>query len=345
MLRKHLCWMIPALILLWMPQQATHAQDFFGDGWTAQYYDNANLTGSPVLTQNITRLDLNFGEGSPGEGVPADNFSAVFTTNETFQAGTRYEFVAEVDEGVRVIVGGATLIDQFGGGGTFSAVATPSGTQEVRVEYREGGGSASIRFFWRIAVDVAPVLPPGALPATVIRASVLVVRDAPFLGAGRITTIRRGETYAVIGRDPDARWFFLDLGDVQGWAFGYYLFIDGNEFNPPVLSPFNLGGIDSTDVVVRAISGLKLRAEPNVNSPQIGRVIWGDIMPVTGRSEFGSWYQVVYKDTPGWVFAPFTEPVQGNIDEVPVLPGTGRAVQAGDPTYDITGEGEIDETQ
>ncbi|MEM6281735.1 MAG: SH3 domain-containing protein [Chloroflexota bacterium] len=345
MLRKPLFWIVPVLMLLWMPPQATHAQDFFGDGWQAQYFDNANLSGTPVLSEPLTRLDLNFGDGSPGEAVPSDNFSAIFTTNETFQAGTNYEFVAEVDEGVRVIVGGATLIDQFNSGpGTYSAVARPSGTQEVRVEYREGGGNASIRFFWRVVAAAELVLPPGALAATVVEASVLVVRDGPGISAGRVTTIRRGETYAAIGRDPEARWFLLDLGTRQGWAFGFYLFIDGNEFNVPVVSAFDLGGIEPTDVVVRSVSGIRLRAEPNIESAQIGRINWGDVMVVTGRSEFGSWYQVVFKDTPGWIFAPLTEPVQGDINSVPVLPGTGRGAQAANPDYDITGAGTIDET-
>jgi uncharacterized protein YraI len=343
MLRKHLFCFTAALILLALPQHITQAQDFYGDGWNAQYFDNENLAGSPIATQPLVRLDLQFGDGSPAEGVPADNFSAVYTTNEFFSANTFYEFVIEADEGVRLTVGGATLIDQFrSGGGTFTATIQGGGTREIRVEYREGSGNAFIRVFWRISnAPPPPVFPAGALPAVVVGTTSLVVRDAPFIGAGRITSIKRGETYAVIGRDPSARWFLLQLPDRQGWAFGYYLFIDGNEFNAPVFSPFNFAGVVTSDIVVRAIDGIRLREGPNVGTPQIGRITPGDIMTVTGRSEYGSWYQVVYKDTSGWVFSPLTEFVQGEYDSVPVIRGAGRNVPpTADPDYDIGVDGE-----
>lgn len=320
----------------------SHAQDFFGDdNWNAQYFDNPTLSGSPILTRNETRLDLRFGDQSPSPEVPNDRFSAIFTTTETFQADTTYEFVANVDDGVRVIVGGITVIDQFNSPpGTYTGQLRIQGQQEIRVEYREDSGNAAIEFFWRIAPPPPPPpVPPGAVTGTVIRATSLVVREAPYLSAPRIRSIRRGETYVVIGRDPDARWFLLDLGDVQGWAWGYYLFIDGNEFTPPVAGPFTLAGVSETGVVVQAVAGLKLRAEPNVTSAQIGRITWGALLPVTGRSERGSWYQVVWLDTQGWVFAPYTEPVEGDIESVPFVPGSGALIQIGpaaDPDYDIT---------
>jgi uncharacterized protein YraI len=165
------------------------------------------------------------------------------------------------------------------------------------------------------------------------------VRDAPYLSGTRLGTIQRGETYVVLGRDPDARWFLLDLGEIEGWAWGYYLFIDGNEFDPPVTGPFTLAGVGDANTIVQATAGLKLRAEPNVTSAQIGRITWGALLPVTGRSERGSWYRVVWKGTEGWIFAPYTDPVEGDIERVPFVPGSGALVQIGpaaEPNYDIT---------
>ncbi len=323
----------------------THAQDFFGNGWTAQYFDNTTLSGTPVLTRQETRIALQFGTGSPGVEVPADRFSAVFTTTENFQQSTDYEFVARADDGVRVIVGGAVVIDQFNGPpGTYSGRIRISGSQEIRVEYKEEVDNAFIEVFWRIAPPpTPPPIPPGAVAATVVRASVLIVRDGPSLGANRVGTIRRGEVYVVVGRDPDARWFLLDLGDRQAWAWGFYLFIDGNEFKPPVVGPFAVSdGITDVPLVVRSISGLKLRAEPNTQSAQIGRIEWGATMPVVGRSERGSWYLVIWKGTEGWVFSPFTEPVQGSLNDVPFVPGSGDLIRIGpaaEPSYDISVDG------
>ncbi|MCU0476043.1 MAG: SH3 domain-containing protein [Anaerolineae bacterium] len=167
-----------------------------------------------------------------------------------------------------------------------------------------------------------PFIPAGALTATVIRASVLNVRDAPSTGGNRLGRILRGETYAVLGRDADARWFLLQLGGYQGWAYGYYLFVNGNEFNAPVTSPFGtLGvpaGVVDTGVVAQSRATLVLRDVPSVAGNQIGRVTWGAFLPVVGRTGDGFWYQVVWKGTVGWVYSPYTELTQGDLNAVPV---------------------------
>ncbi len=331
-----------ALCAMAVPTPPAHAQDFFGDGWTVDYYDNANLSGSPVFTDNVSRVDINFGESSGGGSVPVDNFSAVFTTTEIFQSNTTYEFVATADEGVRVIVGGQTVIDAFAGPpGTYSGTIATVGSQTIRVEFRELTGTANISVFWRIAAPAARTFPPGAITATVINASALVVREQPFLSGTRIGTVRRGETFLVVGRDADARWFLLELADGRrGWAWGFYLFIDANEFNAPVVNPFTLDGIDDAQFVVQTIDGPRLRAEPNLISPQIGRIDFGVLLPVLGRCEVGEWYLVRFKDTDGWIFAPLTRPVQGNINSVPFVPGcadlVNRTAPAADPNYDIS---------
>jgi len=311
------------------------AQDNFGSNYQAEYYASPDLSGGPVLTRTEPRLDLNFGSGSPGEGVPADNFSARFTTNQNFAPGA-YEFVAQADDGVRVEVGGALIIDQLNAPpGTYTGqlIVEQGGDRQIRVEYREASGNASLRFFWRPAgpaptPTLVPV-PPGALLGTVVQASSLVIRDAPFLGANRVTSVRRGTQFAVIGRDPDARWYLVDAGGVQGWTWGFYVFVDGNEFSVPIAPPFTTRGApaSTTALAVQTTAVLKLRAEPNTSSAQIGRVGWGDKLPVIGRSERGSWYQVEFKNTVGWVFSPFTEVIQGDVNSVPFVPGSGALVQ------------------
>lgn len=181
-----------------------------------------------------------------------------------------------------------------------------------------------------------PPIPPGALTATVIRAGVLFAREAPFVGASVVGRVQIGETYAVVGRNPDATWYLLELGGRQGWAFGYYLHIDGNEFNADVRSPyFSDAESAAADVVVRAIANLKLREEPNVTSAQIGRVTWGAALPVLARSEVGSWYQVIWKDTTGWVFSPYTSVIEGDIDTVPFASSAALG-PAAEPEYDIS---------
>ncbi|MFZ4815742.1 MAG: PA14 domain-containing protein [Phototrophicaceae bacterium] len=327
-----------------------YAQDTYGTSWSAAYYNNADLSGTPVLTRTETRVDFSFGANSPSAEVQADNFSAAYATTFTFTAGS-YEFVAVADEGVRVFLNGATIIDQFSGAAGQTLTSTqelPEGAAQIRVEYREFTGDASIRFFWRASASATPstaqptplpVIPAGAQTATVVRAGVLIVRDAPFLGGNPVGRIRRGETYAVVGRDSDALWFLLDIGGRTGWAWGYYLHVEGNEYNPPVENPFTnfSAPADSASYTVQTISVIKLRAEPNVLSRQIGRVDWGIVLPVLARSDAGLWYQVVWEDTVGWVYTENTvRPFGGDINAVPIVQVGANGIEAAaNPPYSI----------
>lgn len=321
--------------------QDVGAQAFGGTNWTGQYYPNPNFTGSPTTTRVEQPILFNYGAGAPaGTTLPVDNFSVRWTSVQTFSAGT-YTFTAFGEDDVRVVINGGEILgfrfQDINGAQTFSATTfVQAGNVNITVEYVARTGNASIGFQWQLQsggggtfVPTAsptrtalPNIPPGALTATVIRASVLNTRDAPSLGGNRLGRILRGETYAVIGRNEDARWFLLQLGGYQAWAWGYYLFINGNEFNAPVRSPFGtIGvppGVTDTGVVAQAQSTMRLRAQPNVASAQIGRITWGGFLPVIGRSADGYWWQVVWKGTVGWMYSPFSKIIQGDLGNVPL---------------------------
>jgi hypothetical protein len=321
----------------------------FGVGWTGVFYNSTNFTGNVAATiTNINGLNFNW-PGAPiinGVVVPnvgENNFSARFTSSQTFVQG-RYQFTVTYDDNVRVLIDGANVFEDFSGGPvktrTFDRDMT-AGVHTLTVEFVEVTAEAVLQFQWFIAGTAptagptatpgptstpAPTSPPpvpsGALSATVIRAAVLNARSAPFLGADRVDRLLRGQTYAVVGRDPDARWFLLQLSNKQAWALGYYLAINGNEFNAPVVSAFVTQGnpAAATGVVAQTQAGMKLRAEPSVVSAQIGRITWGAILPVIGRSPNGEWWRVVWKGTEGWVYAPFLRIIEGDLNSVPVIP-------------------------
>jgi uncharacterized protein YraI len=334
----------------------TSAQEF-GTNWTAQFYNSNDLGGSVVQTiSGINGINFNWGTAQPTVNgtqvdVGPETFSIRFASTQNFQQGV-YNFTLSYDDGVRMFIDGAKVMDVFNGeaGGyttrsssfTYNMVA---GSHNLTVEYFDGVGNANIQVQWGLATGVTPVssatfgptptpgptntpaptslpsIPSGSITATVIRATVLNVRAAPSVYSDRIGTVRRGQTYAVIGRDDRARWFLVQLSGYQGWVFGYYLFINGNEFNVPVVSTYVLqdNPASISGVVARAYAGLKLRAQPTINSQQIGRIGWGDVMAVTGRSRSGEWLRVVWRGTTGWVYEPFTRIVEGDINAVPVV--------------------------
>jgi uncharacterized protein YraI len=318
------------------------AQSGLGTNWTGNYYSDSNFTNL-ALTRIDPVINFVFGQAAP-VGTPAgflpDNFSIRWTGAQTFSQSGTYRFTIARDEDAQVTFNGQVIIPFAGGVGnrTYSAdIPVVAGTYNIQVDYRELTGDAYVQFFWTLLTPGAggtpgitasptrtalPAIPPGALTATVIRAAVLNVRDAPSLGGGRLGRILRGETYQVVGRDENARWFLLQLGGYQGWAWGYYLAITGNEFNAPIRSPFGTigvpAGVQDTGVVGQSQSTLRLRAQPNVAATQTGRVTWGGFLPIIGRTADGFWYQVVWKGTIGWVYSPFVRITQGDLNAVPV---------------------------
>ncbi|MBK8027782.1 MAG: SH3 domain-containing protein [Chloroflexi bacterium] len=280
----------------------------FGTGWTAQYFNNTDLSGSPVLSGSAGEWhQLQLGSSSPRPGVVNDdNFSARYSSVQLFNAGT-YEFIVSSDDGVRVFIDGVLVLDRYIGRALttdrFQYTLT-AGTHSLVVEYFEGIDQAALQFQWflisggvtpgvgtsipgggfvtagptltasRIPPTPLPAIPPGALSGTVIRAQVLLVRSGPFLGAPVVDRVLRGQTYQVLGRDENSLWYLIQLSNTQGWVWHYYFNINGNSFNAPITNPFVTAGdpASQTGVVGQSEATLRLRAEPNVLSTQIGRI-------------------------------------------------------------------------
>ncbi|WP_174728994.1 PA14 domain-containing protein [Mesobacillus harenae] len=88
------------------------------DSWLAYYYPNSGLKGVPVAARTLApvgeskNLLEDFGLGSPGKGVPADHFSARYTTAKRIPAG-EYILRARADDGIRVYVDGKLVLDRW----------------------------------------------------------------------------------------------------------------------------------------------------------------------------------------------------------------------------------------
>jgi uncharacterized protein YraI len=332
----------------------------FGVNWTAAYFNcpsqppgtstidinTCTQVGAPTAIPS--GVNFNYAAGSPASGINADNFIVRYESVQTFQQGA-YDFIVASDDGVRIFIDGTLVWDRFIGRvfttDRFQQNMT-AGTHSLRIEFLEIIDTAQIQFqYYQVGVGggaiptspgvvvvgtplpptvvpptALPPIPPGALTATVIRASVLNVRAAPYLGAPRIGRILRGQTYAIVGRDERAEWFLLQLSGGQAWAWGYYLFVNGNEFNAPVVGDFTTSGDPAANApaTVQTEATLRLRAAPNILSQQIGRVPWGDILPVIGRTAGGDWYQVVFRGTIGWVVSSYVKVLEGDLNAIPI---------------------------
>lgn len=135
------------LLLALLPGLASAEQDEF---WTAKYWNNTGLGGSPVLVRQEDEINHNWGNGSPAGQVNRDYFSAQWKRKINLPAGT-YRFTATMDDGMQVWVAGQRIIDDWRDGEVRSISADiqlPDGDHDVLVKYYEAWGGAIARLTW-----------------------------------------------------------------------------------------------------------------------------------------------------------------------------------------------------
>jgi len=136
-------------------------------GFQAQYFANRNLDGAPVLTRSDDKVDFNWGGGSPGDGVPVDNFSARWSRTVTLGSDAVYAFDVTGDDGVRLFIDGQKVLDKWvqQGPTTYHVVrALGAGTHQIVLEYFEAGGGAIAKLDYGPTDEQPPPPPPPADP-------------------------------------------------------------------------------------------------------------------------------------------------------------------------------------
>ncbi len=106
--------------------------------WHAQYFDNASLSGSPVLVRDDPSLHFNWGTSSPGPSIPANYFSAKWDSVQVLPVSGNYSINVTSDDGIRVWIDGALVIDAWYDHSSAPLTATryyAAGSHNVHVEY------------------------------------------------------------------------------------------------------------------------------------------------------------------------------------------------------------------
>jgi len=134
------------------------------------FYRNTNLRGKPAKIRCERVINHSWGSGGPvvdkggvsgasgemdgksdglGETL-SDHFSARWIGKFRFDGGA-YTFHVRADDGVRMWVDGRSLIDQWNlhSAQEFSQnIDLPRGIHEVKIEYFENDGDATINVWW-----------------------------------------------------------------------------------------------------------------------------------------------------------------------------------------------------
>jgi hypothetical protein len=140
-----------------------------GNVWHIEYYPNLDWSGAPVFTQDVTGLNLNWNSGSPGPGVPAENFTARMTTSASFTPGV-YRFSIVADDEVVFLVDGSAVLDTRSQGlvgqNQFIDVAMTAGTHQLEVDYRQFTQADYVSVGWGLLPGPLPLAGPVTLPET-----------------------------------------------------------------------------------------------------------------------------------------------------------------------------------
>jgi len=126
---------------------------FFAGGIKAEFFNNKELSGKPV-EKSFDQINFDWGGEAPFEGFPEDNFSVRFSAS--IKAPVSGEFAIDVnsDDGVRLYFDGKQVINDWNDHAaftnTFKTKLEKDKTYNIKVEYYENGGSASVKLGWRL---------------------------------------------------------------------------------------------------------------------------------------------------------------------------------------------------
>ena len=118
--------------------------------WNGAYYSNVNLSGAPALVRNDADINFNWGRGAPAFGLPADGFAVRWTRSMIFEEGL-YRFHAAMDDGLRLYVDDNPVINAWTDGARRDVTGDfriSAGYHNLRVEYYELSGDASVQVWW-----------------------------------------------------------------------------------------------------------------------------------------------------------------------------------------------------
>ncbi len=125
--------------------------------WHAEYFNNRTLSGTPVVGRFEDKIFYNWGEGSPDPAINVDNFSATWNGNVYLDKSTVWRFVATTDDGMRVFINNAPIIDVWYDSQAHTIttdIYLQAGSYPIRVEYYEAGGGAVAQFSWYPATTI-----------------------------------------------------------------------------------------------------------------------------------------------------------------------------------------------
>lgn len=152
-----------------------------GIGLTGTYFDNLGFTGAARTRLDAT-VSFDWAGGAPAPGMGADTFSVRWSGQVRATVTGLHTFYTQSDDGVRLWVNGALLVDNWTDHAPTenqgSIQLTAGQKYDLRMEYYENGGGATAKLLWS-----APGLARQVIPRSQLHPYALLVAASTTLNA------------------------------------------------------------------------------------------------------------------------------------------------------------------
>lgn len=148
------------------PSPGPTAEPGNGNGLKGEYYSGTNFD-TLVMTRTDSVIDFNWGGGSPDSAMSSDGFSIRWTGELEPVYTDTYTIYENSDDGCRVYINNQAVIDRWEDHaaeeyeGTISLNAGQM--YDIRVEYYENGGDASMQLSWSSTWQEKEIIPQSRL--------------------------------------------------------------------------------------------------------------------------------------------------------------------------------------
>lgn len=119
-------------------------------GFKAEYFNNRELSGTPVITRTEKNVDHFWQEGQVVvEGIKANHFSARYSTTYTATKDGEISWEVEADDGYRFFINNNEVINAWQrnrwGARNYRLKTKKDSTYHIVLEYWQGDGKANVR--------------------------------------------------------------------------------------------------------------------------------------------------------------------------------------------------------
>jgi hypothetical protein len=138
------------------------------NGAKAEYFNNTDLSGDPVLTRIDPKIDFVWGANSPNPIVTTDNFSVRWTAELAIPASDTYTFYTTSDDNARLWVDGKLLVDNWSSINAWAtedegSIYLEAGWVSLKMEFFDEAGDAIAQLKWQSPSISRQIISPGAL--------------------------------------------------------------------------------------------------------------------------------------------------------------------------------------